>query len=77
MACEIVNRIEGENDIRIGTLIMDDDSTTVSRIRSELDHEVVKLSDTVSNASTSCLERECRGMTHDRKIYIDICVTTY
>ena len=45
MACEIVNRIEGENDIRIGTLIMDDDSTTVSRIRSELDHDVVKLSD--------------------------------
>ena len=45
VAGEIVSRMESTKPVRVDTLIMDDDSTTVSRVRRELNHNVTKLSD--------------------------------
>lgn len=44
VGAQLVKEVEKEN-IRVGTLIMDDDCTTMARIRKELSHEVEKWSD--------------------------------
>ena len=42
----IVKDIESKhNNVEVGVLIMDDDSTTIARIRSELGHSIEKWSD--------------------------------
>ena len=45
VAAEVVKRVETSKDVVINTLIMDDDTTTIARIRAELSHEITKLSD--------------------------------
>ena len=41
----IVKRLEGRGDVQVGTLIMDEGSTTIARIRAKLQYEIVKHSD--------------------------------
>jgi hypothetical protein len=45
MACEIVHKIESGGDVTVGTLVMDEDCTTIARVRREVDHDIVKWSD--------------------------------
>ncbi len=45
LAAECVKRIEATGEIRIGTLVMDDDSTTIFRIRCQLNRNIEKWSD--------------------------------
>ena len=44
VGADLVNEIEKEN-IKVGVIIMDDDCTTMARIRQELSHKIVKWSD--------------------------------
>ena len=45
VAGEIVQRLEAGGEVKLRTLVMDDDSTTIARIRSELGRDVEKWSD--------------------------------
>jgi DNA polymerase III epsilon subunit-like protein len=45
VACEIVRKLEDRNDVIVNTLVMDEDCTTIARVRNELAHEVEKWSD--------------------------------
>ena len=45
VAVEIATNLEGDENVRLNALIMDDDSTTISRIRQVLPHDVDKFSD--------------------------------
>ena len=45
VAAELVQRIENTADVQVRTLVMDDDSATISRIRGELKHDITKWSD--------------------------------
>jgi len=44
VACEIVHKIERMGNV-VGTLVMDEDCTTIARVRGEVSHDVVKWSD--------------------------------
>ena len=44
-AAEILKEIEEHHNVKIKTMIMDEDATTIARIRAELNHEVQKWSD--------------------------------
>ena len=45
VAISIVKKIEETKQCNVNVLVMDEDATTISRVRSELDHEVEKWSD--------------------------------
>ena len=45
VAGEIVSKLEKTSNVTVETLIMDDDSATIARIRSEVDHDLKKVSD--------------------------------
>ena len=44
VAGEIVKRLEDTGKVTVGVLVMDEDSTTIARIRAELSHEIEKWS---------------------------------
>lgn len=39
VACEIVQKLEDGKDVIVSTLVMDEDCTTISRVRRELGHD--------------------------------------
>ena len=45
VAGEIVKRLEESGKVQVGILVMDEDSTTIARIRAELSREITKWSD--------------------------------
>ena len=45
VAGEIVKRLEEDGKVKVGVLVMDEDSTTIARIRSELSRDIEKYSD--------------------------------
>lgn len=56
MAVEMIKQIK-DKGVKVGELVMDDDTTTITRIHQEVDPEIMKCSDKnhVFKAFTSCL----------------------
>ena len=74
---EIVQSIE-EKGVRVETLVMDDDTTTMSRIRRELDHKITKWSDTNHTAkhlvsSLYALQKKHKSLTSNTISYLKKC----
>lgn len=73
----IVKRLEGRGDVQVGTLIMDEGSTTIARIRAKLQYEIVKHSD-IKHLQVSLYKQHAklRTLTGDAiKYLLDKCLS--
>ena len=80
-AAEIVQQIESGDKCQIGTIIMDEDATTIARIRVELDHDITKWSDlnhikkSVGNALWRLNKKYPKDLKSENISYLQRCFT--